>query len=142
MRATVMFGAGDVRIENVPDARVTDPTDAVLIVSRACICGSDLWPYKTMEHSDTGRRMGHEAIGVVEAVGADVRTMKRGDVVIMPFAFSDGSCIFCNQRLQTSCIHGGFFGIAGMNGAQAEALRVPQADGTLFVLPVGTDDAL
>jgi threonine dehydrogenase-like Zn-dependent dehydrogenase len=69
-------------------------------------------------------------------------TMKRGDVVIMPFVFSDGSCIFCNQGLQTSCIHGGFFGINGNDGAQAEALRVPQADGTLFVLPVGQDDAL
>ena len=143
MRATVMFGAGDVRIENVPDARIIEPTDAVLAVTRACICGSDLWPYRGLEEfPETGRRMGHEAIGVVEAVGADVRTMKRGDVVIMPFAFSDGSCIFCNQGLQTSCIHGGFFGIHGNDGAQAEALRVPQADGTLFVLPVGKDDAL
>jgi threonine dehydrogenase-like Zn-dependent dehydrogenase len=143
MRATVMFGAGDVRIENVPDARIIEPTDAVLAVSRACICGSDLWPYRGLEDfPETGRGMGHEAIGVVEAVGADVRTMKRGDVVIMPFAFSDGSCIFCNQGLQTSCIHGGFFGINGNDGAQAEALRVPQADGTLFVLPVGKDDAL
>jgi threonine dehydrogenase-like Zn-dependent dehydrogenase len=60
MRATVMFGAGDVRIENVPDARIIESTDALVAVSRACICGSDLWPYKTMEHSDTGRRMGHE----------------------------------------------------------------------------------
>jgi len=138
-----MFRAGDVRIENVPDARIIEPTDAVLAVSRAYICGSDLWPYTGLEDfPETGRRMGHEAIGVVEAVGADVRTMKRGDVVIMPFAFSDGSCIFCNQGLQTSCIHGGFFGINGNDGAQAEALRVPQADGTLFVLPVGKDDRL
>src|SRR5437588_5045713 len=142
MRATVMFGAGDVRIENVPDARVIEPTDAVLIVSRACICGSDLWPYKTMEHSDTGRRMGHEAIGVVEAVGADVRTMKAGDVVVMPFAYSDGTCVFCREGLHTSCIHGGFFGAGDGDGAQAEAVRVPQADGTLVVLPVGADDAL
>src|SRR6266850_8429556 len=86
MRATLMFGAGDVRIENVPDAGIIDPTDAVIFVSRACICGSDLWPYKTMQHSDTGRRMGHEAVGVVEALGADVRTIKVGDVVVMPFA--------------------------------------------------------
>ena len=69
MRATVMYGAGDVRIETVPDARVIESTDAVVAVSHACICGSDLWPYKTMEHSDTGRRMGHEAIGVVEPSG-------------------------------------------------------------------------
>jgi threonine dehydrogenase-like Zn-dependent dehydrogenase len=142
MRATVMFGAGDVRIETVPDARVIEPTDALGVVSRACICGSDLWPYKTMEHSDTGRRMGHEAIGVVEAVGADVRIMKVGDVVVMPFAYSDGTCLFCHEGLHTSCIHGGFFGTGAMDGAQAEAVRVPQADGTLFVLPVGKDDAL
>lgn len=142
MHATVMFGAGDVRIETVPDARLIEPTDALVVVSRASICGSDLWPYKTMEHSDTGRRMGHEAIGVVEAVGADVRTMKVGDVVVMPFAYSDGTCVFCREGLQTSCIHGGFFGTGDIDGAQAEALRVPQADGTLVALPVGADDAL
>ncbi len=142
MRATVMFGAGDVRIENVPDACLIEPTDALIAVSRAAICGSDLWPYKTLEHSDTGRRMGHEAIGVVEAVGDDVRTMKVGDVVVMPFADSDGTCVFCREALHTSCIHGGFFGTGGPDGAQAEAVRVPQADGTLVVLPVGADDAL
>src|SRR5213594_524075 len=142
MRATVMFGAGDVRIENVPDARLIEPTDALVAVTRACICGSDLWPYRTLGHSDIGRRMGHEAIGVVEAVGADVRTLKVGDVVVMPFAYSDGTCVFCHEGLHTSCIHGGFFGAGDSDGAQAEAVRVPQADGTLVVLPVGQDDAL
>ena len=142
MRATVMFGAGDVRIENVPDARLIESTDAVVTVTRACICGSDLWPYKTMEHTDSGRVMGHEAIGIVEAVGADVRRIKAGDLVVMPFAYSDGNCIFCHEGLQTSCIHGGFFGTTELAGAQAEAVRIPQADGTLFVLPVGKDDAL
>src|SRR5438874_4872302 len=142
MRATVMFGAGDVRIENVSDARIIETTDALVTVTRACICGSDLWPYKTMEPSDTGRVMGHEAIGVVEAVGADVRTVNTSDLVVMPFAFSDGSCIFCHEGLHTSCIHGGFFGTVDVPGAQAEAVRVPQADGTLVVLPVGEDDAL
>jgi threonine dehydrogenase-like Zn-dependent dehydrogenase len=142
MRATVMFGAGDVRIEDVPDARLVEPTDAVVRVSRAAICGSDLWPYATLERSETGRRMGHEAIGVVEAVGADVRTMNVGDLVVMPFAFSDGTCVFCHEGLQTSCVHGGFFGTPDVDGAQAEAVRVPQADGTLFVLPIGEDDAL
>src|SRR5437773_2578276 len=78
MRATVMFGAGDVRIEAVPDARLIEPTDALVAVTRAAICGSDLWPYKTMPHDETGRRMGHEFIGVVEAVGADVRSVKAG----------------------------------------------------------------
>jgi hypothetical protein len=95
-----------------------------------------------MEHDDAGRRMGHEAVGVVEAVGADVRTLKLGDVVVMPFAFSDGTCAFCHEGLHTSCIQGGFFGTPEVAGAQAEAVRVPQADGTLFVLPVGKDDAL
>src|SRR5512141_870364 len=142
MRATVLYGAGDVRIENVPDARVIEPTDALVTVRRACICGSDLWPYNKMELAATGRRMGHEAIGVVEAVGADVRTVRVGDVAVMPFAFSDGTCVFCRERLHTSCIHGGFFGTPEVAGAQAEAVRVPQADGTLFVLPVAADDAL
>jgi threonine dehydrogenase-like Zn-dependent dehydrogenase len=86
--------------------------------------------------------MGHEAIGVVEAVGADVRTVKVGDVVVAPFAYSDGTCVFCHEGLHTSCIHGGFFGTGDVGGAQAEAVRVPQADGTLVVLPVGQDDAL
>src|SRR5437899_3645567 len=142
MRATVLYGAGDVRIENVADARLIEPTDALVAVSRACICGSDLWPYKLMEPGETGRRMGHEATGVVEAVGADVRTLKAGDVVVMPFAFSDGTCAFCHEGLHTSCVHGGFFGTVEVPGAQAEALRIPLADGTLFALPVGKDDAL
>lgn len=142
MRATVLYGAGDVRIENVPEPRLIDPTDALVAVSRACICGSDLWPYNLMEPVETGRRMGHEAIGVIEAVGADVRTLKVGDVVVMPFAYSDGTCAFCQEGLHTSCIQGGFFGTGEVDGAQAEALRVPQADGTLVVLPTGADDAL
>jgi len=142
MRATVMFGAGNVRIENVPDAHLIEPTDAVITVTRACICGSDLWPYKAMEPSNTGRVMGHEAIGIVDAVGADIRTVKVGDLVVMPFAFSDGTCAFCHEGLHTSCVHGGFFGNADIVGAQAEAVRIPQADGTLFVLLVGKDDAL
>jgi threonine dehydrogenase-like Zn-dependent dehydrogenase len=142
MRATVMYGAGDVRVEDVPDATIAAPTDALVRVTRACICGSDLWPYASMEPSEAGQSMGHEAIGVVEEVGDEVRRLKRGDVVVMPFAFSDGTCAFCHEGLHTACVHAGFFGNNGMNGAQAEALRVPYADGTLFPLPVGEDDAL
>src|SRR2546430_6809378 len=142
VRATVMYGAGDVRIEDVPDATIEEPTDAIMRVVRACICGSDLWPYNSMARGETGQSMGHEAIGVVEETGADVRTVKRGDVVVMPFAISDGSCEFCHEGLNTACVHVGFFGSNGMNGAQAEALRVPFADGTLYPLPVGEDDAL
>src|SRR5256886_17019110 len=142
MRATVMYGAGDVRIENVPDPQIIEPTDALIRVTRACVCGSDLWPYQKMERSVSGRVMGHEAIGVVEDVGADVRTIKRGDFVIMPFAFSDGTCVFCHDGLQTSCVNGGFFGTPEVAGAQAEAVRIPLADGTLFPLRVRADDAL
>jgi threonine dehydrogenase-like Zn-dependent dehydrogenase len=142
MRATVMHSAGDVRIEDVPDAKLVDPTDAVIRVTRACICGSDLWPYKSMEPMDGGRPMGHEAIGVVEEVGAEVATVKPGDLVVMPFAFSDGTCLFCEQGLQTECVHGGFFGNSNTGGAQAEALRIPQADGTLYALPAAADEAL
>src|SRR5918911_631179 len=142
MRATMMYAAGDVRVEDVADPAIVEPTDAIVRVTSACVCGSDLWPYADMERSEAGNPMGHEAIGVVEDVGADVATLKRGDVVVMPFAYSDGTCEFCHEGLQTACVHVGFFGNRGMNGAQAEALRIPLADGTLFPLGVAEDDAL
>ena len=142
MRATIMRGAGDVRIEKVPDPTIIESTNALIRVTRACVCGSDLWPYRSMQPSERGQPMGHEAIGVVEAVGADVRTVKRGDIVVMPFASSDGTCNFCHEGLPTACIHLSFFGNQGNEGAQAEAIRIPYADGTLFPLPVGKDDAL
>ncbi len=141
MRATVMYGAGDVRIENVPDARIIEPTDALLRVTHACICGSDLWPYNQMAQTDHGRRMGHEFIGVVEDVGADVRNVKPGEVVVVPFAWSDGTCVFCREGLQTSCLHGGWWG-GDLDGGQGEAVRIPQADGTLVALPVAEAPAL
>lgn len=142
MRATIMYGKKDVRIENVPDATLVEPTDALVRVTHACICGSDLWPYKLMEATPHGQSMGHEAIGIVEAIGFGVQTLKVGALVIMPFAHSDGTCPFCHEGLQTACVHGGFFGNAGLNGAQAEALRIPNADGTLFAIDVDRDDAL
>jgi threonine dehydrogenase-like Zn-dependent dehydrogenase len=137
-----MYGAGDVRIENVADAAVVEPTDAILRVTRACICGSDLWPYKDLTPEDPPRVMGHEAIGVVEDIGFDVRNVKKGDFVIMPFAFSDGTCEFCEDGLHTSCVHGGFFGNPQIAGAQAEAVRIPQADGTLYAVPASEDPAM
>jgi threonine dehydrogenase-like Zn-dependent dehydrogenase len=142
MRATVMYGAFDVRVEDVPDAQLVEPTDALVSVTRAAICGSDLWPYKSMEPSETGRRMGHEFVGVVEDVGAEVRSVKPGDFVISPFLWSDGTCVFCREGLQTSCLHGGRYGDPGVDGGQGEAVRVPQADGTLVALESQPDDAL
>ena len=142
MKATLMHGAGDVRIENVPDARLVERTDAVVRITLACICGSDLWPYKKMRPDEPARRMGHEFIGVVEDVGADVRTVKRGDLVVAPFAISDGTCVFCREGLQTSCLHGSWWGGTEHDGGQGEAVRVPFADGTLMALPAGQDAAL
>jgi threonine dehydrogenase-like Zn-dependent dehydrogenase len=142
MRATVMHKAGDVRIETVPDVAIRHPTDALIRVIRACICGSDLWPYNDMPADGAPRPMGHEAIGHVEAIGADVERIKVGDLVIMPFAYSDGACMFCEEGLQTSCTHGGFFGQPDPGGAQAEALRIPLADGTLYPIAGTDDDAL
>src|SRR5437763_10289302 len=95
-----------------------------------------------MPHDDAGRRMGHEFIGVVDAVGSEVATIKAGDLVVSPFLGSDGSCVFCREGLQSECLHGGRYGFGDVDGGQGEAVRVPQADGTLVALPVGTDDAL
>jgi threonine dehydrogenase-like Zn-dependent dehydrogenase len=142
MRATLMYAAGDVRVEDVPDPSIVEPTDAVIRVTRTSICGSDLWPYGSLEPTETGRPMGHEAIGLVEEVGAEVRNIKVGDLVVMPFAFSDGTCAFCSEGLHTACVHGGFFDGYGTSAAQAEAVRVPYADGTLFPLSGGDDDGL
>ena len=107
MKATVMYAAGDVRVEKVPDPKLAQPTDAMVRVTKACICGSDLWPYQSMERTQKGRRMGHEFIGVVEDVGKEVRTIKKGDLVVAPFAWSDGTCEFCRPGLATcACTEG------------------------------------
>lgn len=141
MRATLMYGAGDVRVEQVPDAAIVEPTDAVVRVVLSCVCGSDLWPYGSLPASEHGRRMGHEFLGVVEDVGRDIRSLKPGDVVVAPFVWSDNTCDFCREGLQTSCRHGGNWG-HDLDGGQGEAVRVPQADGTLVKLPVGEDSEL
>jgi len=132
-----MYGAGDVRVEKLPDPTIQAPTDAVVRVVRACVCGSDLHPYHSMPASEQGRTMGHEFVGVVEEIGSEVANLKRGDFVIAPFAWFDNTCEFCRDGLTTSCLHGGFF-----SETQAEAVRVPQADGTLVKAPVGEDSAL
>ena len=108
MRATLIYGAGDVRVENVPDPAIQQPTDAVVRVLDACICGSDLWPYGSMPASEHANRIGHEFLGVVEDVGSDVSGLKAGDLVVAPFVWADNTCDFCTEGLQTSCRHGGF----------------------------------
>jgi threonine dehydrogenase-like Zn-dependent dehydrogenase len=142
MRATIIHGAGDVRVEAVPDPTIHKPTDALVRVLSACICGSDLWPYGTMPHSDEGARIGHEFLGIVEDVGADVSGLRSGDLVVAPFVWADNTCDFCSEGLQTSCRHGGMWARDGVDGGQGEAVRVPQAQGTLVKLPVGQDSAL
>ena len=142
MRATLMYGAGDVRVEDVPDATLKEPTDALIRVVRSCICGSDLWPYGSMPATEQGRRMGHEFIGVVEDVGSDVSGLTSGDLVVAPFVWADNTCDFCTEGLQTSCRHGGQWGDPGVDAGQGEAVRVPQAQGTLVKLPVAEDSVL
>ena len=102
-----MYGPGDVRVIDVPDPSLQKPTDALVRVVRACVCGSDLHPYHSMPVKPEGASMGHEFIGLVEEVGAEVRTLNAGDFVIAPFAISDGTCEFCQAALQTSCTAGG-----------------------------------
>ncbi len=143
MRATLMYGTGDVRVEDVPDPVIRQPTDALVRVTASCVCGSDLWPYGSMRPEDGPARMGHEFVGIVEDVGSEVTTLAKGDLVVAPFATSDNTCEFCRAGLHTSCGHAqaGFWG--GLrDGGQAEAVRVPLADGTLVKLPVPPDSAL
>ena len=142
MRAAFMYGAGDVRVETVPDPIIVNPTDAIVRVVRACVCGSDLHPFHNLPHTPHGTSMGHEFIGVVDAIGTEVATLAVGDFVIAPFAWSDGTCDFCREGLQTSCRHGGFWNAGDVGGGQAEAVRVPLADGTLVKVPGEVDPAL
>lgn len=142
MRATLIYGAGDVRVEDVPDPVLREPTDAVVRVLRSCICGSDLWPYGSMPATEQGERIGHEFLGVVEDVGSEVSGLKAGDVVVAPFVWSDNTCDFCAEGLQTSCRYGGLWAANGVDGGQGEAVRVPLAQGTLVKLPAGEDSAL
>jgi threonine dehydrogenase-like Zn-dependent dehydrogenase len=135
MRATVIHGPNDIRVEQVPDPSVRQPTDAVVRVLLACICGSDLWAYRGVAKREAGQRIGHEFLGVVEETGAEVTSVRPGDLVVAPFVWSDGVCDFCREGLQTSCQHGGFWGSEGSDGGQGEAVRVPFADGTLVALP-------
>src|ERR671939_1974465 len=142
MRAAIFEGPHSITVGERPDAHIVEPTDAVVRVVLACVCGSDLWYFRGDSPFEPGP-IGHEFIGVVEDIGADVATVKKGDFVIAPFAYSDGTCPHCRHGIHTACLNGGFFPMNG-DGGQGEALRVPVADGTLVTVPGSghSDDTL
>ena len=132
MRGAVMYGPGDVRVEHRADPNIVEPTDAIVRLAASCICGSDLWPYRGIEVLKWPAPMGHEYAGTVQEIGRDVRTIEPGQFVIGSFFASDNTCEICKSGYQSSCIHRE---PVGAEGAQAELLRVPLADGTLVATP-------
>ncbi|MDN4472595.1 zinc-binding dehydrogenase [Demequina zhanjiangensis] len=146
MRAAVMYQAGDVRVETVPDPTIVAPTDAIVRAVRACICGSDLHPFHSKPADSPAKAMGHEQIAVVEEVGSEVTGVAPGDFVVVPFAYADNTCPTCVDGFHTACPHGGYYGSDGVGGLQAEYARIPQASGTLVKVPgidaASADDAL
>jgi threonine dehydrogenase-like Zn-dependent dehydrogenase len=142
MRAAIFHEPRSITVGERPDAAIMDPTDAVVRVVLACVCGSDLWYYRGETPYEPGP-IGHEFIGVVDDVGAEVRTVRKGDFVVAPFAFSDGTCAHCRHGITTACTHGGFIPVGNGDGGQGEAVRVPLADGTLVRVPgSGHSDAV
>ncbi len=147
MRATVLHATRDIRLDEFDAPQLIDDGDAVVRVVASCICGSDLWPYRGLPEIDGPRRIGHEFVGIVEAVGSSVQTVEPGDFVIAPFAFSDNTCPMCQRGVHTSCVNGGFWGGDDKkghfaDGGQGEIVRVPVADGTLVATPDQPDEAL
>jgi len=143
MRAALFNGPGEITVGDRPDPVIRDPTDAIVRVTLACVCGSDLWYYRGLSAHDLGA-IGHEFIGVVDETGADVRDLRVGDFVVTPFTYSDGSCELCRAGWPSNCLNGGGYGNHGMDGGQGEAVRVPFADATLVKVPGSghSDDAL
>jgi threonine dehydrogenase-like Zn-dependent dehydrogenase len=136
----VLYGKGDVRFEHRADPKITQPTDAIIRMSATCVCGSDLWDYRGINPAADGPTpIGHEYCGIVEEVGAEVTTIRPGEFVIGSFMASDNICPICRNGWQSSCRHGEF---VGANGAQAEALLVPLADGTLVATDEVPDTAM
>jgi threonine dehydrogenase-like Zn-dependent dehydrogenase len=147
MLATVIHGERDVRLEEVPTPTLSTGGDAIVRVVAACVCGSDLWPYRGVTPTSEPHRIGHEFVGIVEAVGPDVEKIAIGDFVIAPFYDCDMTCVNCRNGVSTSCLHGGWWGtvdrLGGFaDGGQGEFVRVPHADGTLFATPEVPDDSL
>ena len=139
MRGVVMYAPGDVRVEDRPDPRILQPTDAIIRLSGTCICGSDLWPYRGIEAVEGPSPMGHEYAGIVEEVGSAVTAVRPGQFVVGSFFASDNTCQICRAGYQSSCVHREPI---GAEGAQAELLRVPLADGTLVATPDVPPDEL
>jgi len=140
MRGAVMYGLGDVRVEDRDDPRIVQPTDAVIRLSATCVCGSDLWPYRGLDTVSWPMPMGHEYVGIVQEVGSEVQHIRPGQFVVGSFFASDNTCEICQAGYQSSCVHRE--GV-GEEGAQAELLRVPLADGTLVATPdVPADDLI
>jgi threonine dehydrogenase-like Zn-dependent dehydrogenase len=138
MRGAVMYGPGDVRVDQREEPRIVEPTDAIIRVSAACVCGSDLWPYRGVEDMQWPAPMGHEYAGIVEQAGADVQTIKPGQFVVGSFWATDNTCEICRAGYQSACVNRVPMGALG---AQADLLRVPLADGTLVATPdVPSDD--
>ncbi len=138
MRAALYLDAGNVVVDDVPDPVLQQPTDAIVRVVRSCVCGSDLWAWRDTFKRAERSRLGHEFIGVVDEVGADVRGLQPGDFVIAPFCYGDGTCEYCRAGLQSSCPNGSGWGAPGEDGGQGEALRVPFAEANLAVVPDGS----
>lgn len=132
MRAVVIHAPGDVRVEDVEKPTIAQPTDAIIEVKAACVCGSDLWPYRGAEDVDSGAQMGHEYVGVVSEIGDDVRDVQPGDWVVGSFVASCGTCEICEAGYESGCKDRVFMGSVG---TQADFARIPHADGTLVKLP-------
>ncbi|WP_328330894.1 zinc-dependent alcohol dehydrogenase family protein [Kribbella sp. NBC_00382] len=142
MRATTIHAPFDIRLSEVPDPVIEKPTDAVVKIVAGCICGSDLWPYRGENKITPGSRIGHEYVGIVQEVGADVRTVRPGDFVVTPFVASDGTCPNCLAGMQSACQNLIGIGSDQADGGQGEFAKVPWADGTLVATPGVPDDAL
>ena len=138
MKAAIFQGPWKIEVGERSDPTIKEPTDAVVRVVLACVCGSDLWYYRGETNFPVGGPIGHEFIGVVEHVGDEVRHVAKGDFVISPFAYSDGTCPNCQVGMTTACLHGGFFPAGNGDGGQGERVRVPLADGTLVKVPGST----
>lgn len=137
MRGTILYAPGDIRVEDRPDPVIKEPTDAIIRTVATCVCGSDLWPYRGIDEVTKPRAIGHEYVGIVEEIGADVTGLRPGQFVVGGFYASDGTCPHCRAGFQFSCVNQ-----AGFDGCQSAYIRIPQADGTLFATPEQPDDDL